>query len=387
MNIKRLESRNSGIELLRIIAILLITLHHYALYGIITPLNPESGVNLFRQGGNLRQLVTWFFYSGGDIGNIIFFLITGFFLINSKRTDFKRFVLEIFFYSFLTLCIFSINTFFFEGSFYRTISHDEKVKSFWAYLVAPFSSSRFWFCTAYIAIVFVSPLLNAILQKINRKGFIVLLSVFYIPFIALGTYYVYPYLGFTKALYFYSLGAYIKLFSTDTNKKKRLLFFYILVFVLSIFCYGVIRLGIDKDFPIVFWQKHRFNHFFALQLTYGVFATICAVSLLKFFALFEFKNKIVNFISSTTLGVYLLQEGLFGRTLIFGHLLNILQTQYFKNLYPLYALITVLIIFFICCFIDIIRQLVFEPVYLFCYEKFVFFYNKHFVLESTCVNE
>ena len=72
MIIKKIDNRESNFELLRIISMILIVLHHYALHG-----------GLF-QPNNLNEKVGLFILLGGKIGVNVFVIISGYFLVNSK---------------------------------------------------------------------------------------------------------------------------------------------------------------------------------------------------------------------------------------------------------------------------------------------------------------
>lgn len=82
-NVKSNKIRNSSIELLRIIAIIIIIMHHFGVHGVFHVLDKSHNILIV---DNLSwqiiftQIVSW----GGNVGNAIFVLITGYFLINKK---------------------------------------------------------------------------------------------------------------------------------------------------------------------------------------------------------------------------------------------------------------------------------------------------------------
>ena len=95
------KQRQSNIELLRIVAMLLIVIVHFASYGAFT--FPTSAITFNR---------IWFqlFRSTGKIGANIFVLISGYFLIETKNIKVKKALkmwLQIFTYSFLLYVIFA----------------------------------------------------------------------------------------------------------------------------------------------------------------------------------------------------------------------------------------------------------------------------------------
>lgn len=71
------QERNSSIELLRIATIILIIFHHFNIHGmwLATDYSLPSGWQLF-----VSCITGW----GGNVGNEIFMLITGYFMITGK---------------------------------------------------------------------------------------------------------------------------------------------------------------------------------------------------------------------------------------------------------------------------------------------------------------
>ena len=90
-------NRDSGIELLRIFLMILITLHHFSLYSSIKEISKTT-----------YYLCEW----GGKIGVEIFLIISGYFMVKSKFKIRKIITLwcQVFFYSIsLALLEFCIN--------------------------------------------------------------------------------------------------------------------------------------------------------------------------------------------------------------------------------------------------------------------------------------
>src|SRR5574344_1877581 len=92
------KDRQSNIELLRILAIIMITLHHFSLY-----LGLYNNSNL----GMEKNIFGIVLFSLGKIGVNIFIIISGYFLIDSK-SNIKKIIklwLEVLFYSVSILII------------------------------------------------------------------------------------------------------------------------------------------------------------------------------------------------------------------------------------------------------------------------------------------
>ena len=80
-NLEREEKRDSNIECLRTIAMLLIIAHHFSVHGKISFSTSAICINKF-----------WlqFLQMGGKIGINIFILISGYFLINAQKIKISK---------------------------------------------------------------------------------------------------------------------------------------------------------------------------------------------------------------------------------------------------------------------------------------------------------
>lgn len=133
-----LKERNIGIELLRIISMFFIVMQHFACHGIANRETLSFSINkIFLYNCQL-----------GDLGVVIFGIISGFFLWRNKINIKKIFILEIevLFFSILFLCIFGIT---------GQVSLKSVIKSLF-----PFFSNTYWFYTAYVIVYILFMLLN-----------------------------------------------------------------------------------------------------------------------------------------------------------------------------------------------------------------------------------
>lgn len=73
------QERNSNFEILRIISMIMIIAHHYAVHGFVSN-DLEYSFNRYIVG--ILSL-------GGKLGNTIFILISGYFMVNSRITKKK----------------------------------------------------------------------------------------------------------------------------------------------------------------------------------------------------------------------------------------------------------------------------------------------------------
>lgn len=124
--------RNSNIELLRIVSMVLIAMFHFSVHGTW----PEGGP---LASDTAVEMLSF----GGKIGVNCFVLITGYFMVHSrlKVQSLLRVVLQTWFYSFAILAIFAIAQ-------PDLVTPDRLRKA-----VTPITSGEYWFITCYLALM------------------------------------------------------------------------------------------------------------------------------------------------------------------------------------------------------------------------------------------
>ncbi len=215
-------ARKSNFELLRIIAMFMIVLHHLVNHGVMQHIKGPSYSSLWHSGSDVNQFFTWLYFPGGEVGIALFFMISGYFLIKSDSIKLKKVVLQTLFYSMFTVIVFfSISLlvhFYGFDNPYNYIDSKTLSRNIIFNLFAPLRSGAFWFVSAYILLILVKPLYNNFLNKLNKKGFVVFLMVLFIFGLVFSRHFILV-LGYTQAAFYYALGAYYK---TTRSDKKRL---------------------------------------------------------------------------------------------------------------------------------------------------------------------
>ncbi len=190
-DVQKKSARESNIELLRIVSMLLIILHHYSVHGPW----PKDGI--------LTTTIAVNFLSfGGKVGVCAFVIITGYFMSRSrfKAASILKLALETIFFSWVFLGV------------KATLNPGSLDFNSWKAALLPLSSNQYWFVTTYIVLALLAPLLNLCFKQIsgNAKckvilaGFI-LFSV--IPTFVLTNSYTSNVVWFC---YLYFIGAYIR---------------------------------------------------------------------------------------------------------------------------------------------------------------------------------
>ena len=153
------KTRDSNIEILRIVATIFIIAHHFAIH---------SGFEFSNDSITINRLWIQFIEIGGKIGVNLFILISGYFLINTKTVKINKLVklwLQIFFYAITIFLVFVLT-----GK--ETFEIKEIVKS-----ILPIIFSQWWFASAYFVLFLLSPYINILLKSFNKKQYTAFLAL------------------------------------------------------------------------------------------------------------------------------------------------------------------------------------------------------------------
>lgn len=216
----------------------------------------------------------------------------------------------------------------------------------------PITSNSWWFVTSYMLLFLMIPVLNQIFLNVEGK--------FSFPFIVLFLFILYmtsvfdfKYQGIQRAVFFYLVGAWMKK-NQITFCKWGSFFLFCFSWCVFIFCDMIITGNIGQGVT-----GKVFKIFFeSIEI---LFAFIAVISLLSFFSVIKIKtNRFINTVASTTFGIYLFHDSNVGRQLIWDEILHTLDKQYMSSLFPLFAVVSVIMVFTCATMIDLIRQKYFE---------------------------
>ena len=346
-------NRSSNFELLRIVAMFMIVACHYCAHGIRHLLSPELS-SLWLNGLQTNRLFTSVLINGGDIGNGIFFLLTGYFMFE-KEYKIRRLVKllgQVYFYAFFMLLIYFVIRFFNIYSFPEFSSMSKMMLLI--NTIIPITSGSWWFIQTYIILFLFIPVLNNFLEKLNSKSFVIVLCLIWIFWLLPKTI-GFWYSNLQMAIFFYILGAGLKKSNLNINKYIFLLSFCIIWCLLSL---------IDiKNSQILETNslKTKLLKMFYTAASSAVLTPLAVACIFEFFKKLTIKNnKLINIIASTTFGIYLIHDSSVGRALIWNKIFHCLDYQYNSVYFPLLAILTALTIFICCSIIDYLRQLLVE---------------------------
>lgn len=292
--------RNSNFELLRVIAILMITAYHYVVHGVaeIATMSVGGGILL-----NVSSL--W-----GKAGVNLFCLIMGYMLVKKENITYNRLKTvewQILFYTLLGLIVgFILGKHIGLGSL--------------LYSTAPVITGHYWYMTAYVIVFLLCPYINILISKLGKEQFWKLLIILYavwciIPFFTLrqssGMFW-------SQLIWFivmYLTGAYIRINPAKFSRK---------IYVNTLWISNILLI---LSVLVITWLSSLHDGFTG-YITYfrwsnsPLIVAIC-ISMMRLADMATLKTvNWINFLASLVLGIYLFQENIFFQELCWNHWFN-----------------------------------------------------------------
>ncbi len=331
------KDRKSSLELLRILSMFLIVMHHYSVHG---------GFNLNDQSLTLNKVIVQILSLGGKLGVNIFVLITGYFLIKSNFKLKKLLILlgQVYFYS---IGIFLI----FTGLGIANFSLKKFIQA-----CLPITYNSYWFVSIYVVMYIFSPYINSFINSLSRENLFKFILIDLFLWCIIPTFLKVE-IAFSQLAWFitlYSIGAYCRLYP---NK-------YILNFKfnlnLSILMYSLTIASVIIFDLIGIKIKSIGNNATYFMSGNKLLISICSISLFLTFKNLNIKtNKLINTISSTTFGIYLIHDNNYVKPFLWRTILH--NYSYLNSKYLiLHAILCITLVFIICSFIDYLRMKLIE---------------------------
>lgn len=336
--------RDSNIELFRIITMLLIVAHHFVVNSGLAAVDGP----IYSDPTSWRSLFLLIFGAWGKTGINCFVFITGYFLCTSNINlrKFVKLLGEVMFYRIVIWCIFWLTG-------YEHFSLTQFV-----YALIPVRTIKTSFTPAFLVFYLAIPFLNILIRSMNEKQHRYLLLLCGFVYVFLGTI---PFHFEVRMNYFswfiviYLIASYIRVYLKPFCCERQiysLIFFAIFtVCVASIIGVAWIDAIKKKQNPQFFLSAYMFlqdsNTFLAVAMGVSAFLLFKNMSVRN--------NRLINMIASSTFGVLLIhahsdtmRRWLWTDTLACA--------EHYDDLWmPIYAIACVLMVFFICVFIDQLR--------------------------------
>lgn len=322
---------------------LVIIAHHFGVHGIFHVSEPAKSifhVDMFSWQFAFTQLVDW----GGNMGNAIFILITGYFLVN-RSVNWKKLVLllmAMFFYAWcIEVMVYGANL------LLHTITKIIRES-------LPILFGGNWFVSCYIIFSLFIPFENLFLSHLTKRQYQAFLALFFLCYSVLPTFKIVTFFSNAPILFFafvYAIGGYIKMHGAAlqmTGQHKRYLSIFlamVLLVLASILVLDVVGLWLHKDAFLK--ESARLTMILTIPLSVSLF--------LYFLTRPYFFNAMINRIAGTVLGIYLIHDNQLMRTLIWDYIFPNLDYLH-SSWYVLFYISKVLAVFIVCSAVKLLRK-------------------------------
>ncbi len=327
-----MENRKTGVELLRIIAMVMIVTHHFAVHGSF-----EYAPSSFSFNELWIQLIS----IGGKVGVNIFVLISGFYMSESCNSPLRRVIklwLQVIFYAILIFLLFTLFRI-------QPFTVKELIKH-----CMPIIFSQWWFVTNYVVLCLLSPYINVLIQSLSVKQYremIILCTVMWSIVPAITN----MYLGCTSLVWFtylYLLAAYIR--KNEIKTSYKVAGFYAFTFFVILIAVTITIDMISMEKPGLYEQATRLygmEMFPVLAISIGLFLAFLNCNI-KY-------NRVVNTIASATFGIYLIHDDVWVKEWLWGTVIR--QGTYSESCYlVIFSLFSIMSVFAACAIVEIVRK-------------------------------
>lgn len=313
------KARQSGIETLKVIAILFIVLSHIiqTLCSANTYITYSDYIlNLSDATLNISMIGLQFLRSFGAWGNLIFFVCSAWFLLDSNRVNSKKW-----FYMLLEVWVISI-----LFTIVTTIVLEKQIPlKLLVKCLFPTTFANNWYMTCYLLFYPLHTLLNKLLDSIDqRMHFRLALAGFFVFF---GANFISSGLFFASSLTLwmgiYTIVSYMKKYMKGSIDNIKANFVVLLISVGLFFVFQIVWNLIGTRFSFIYSKMLRWN---SNNNPFWLISSLCMLNISRNLKL---KNKSINYISSLSLLIYLIHENILLRTYF--------RPYIFEHVYHLYG--------------------------------------------------
>lgn len=331
------QNRLSNFETLRIIAMLLVMITHCSFLAFGVPTYTDT---------HDTPLYAISIFSAQSLSCIcvnLFVLISGWFGININKSKVIKLIGQVIFFSIL---VYFVLLYYDHSRYYNLKS---------ASTILMLNTSDYWFIKAYIGLMIISPILNKFIDNTNKRTFEIFLVSFYIfqtiyGWLSIdgaswlgGGYSAFSFIGL------YMLARYFRLYDGVWKYKKKNLwiicFFGIVVFQ-AVLAYTVTYINI----PVAGRLFTYTNPLVIIQ----------SLVLLFYFSKLKFESRIINWIASSCVAVYLLHANELVLRTYYGPFVKSLYDNNPSAIFFLKLILFLSIVFFTAIFLDKLRIALFN---------------------------
>lgn len=322
--------RNSGLEMYRIIMMIMIVAHHFVV-------NSDLWIELKETDLTLNA---YFFYVFGAWGKPAidgFMLITGYFMCkqNITRRKFVKLICQILFYNIVI------------GSLFAICGKEKLTLGYMYKCIMPFSDVNRNFISCFLLFYLFIPYLNRLVNNINKNEHIKLIMLCLFTYSVLEmmpqTPFSMNYVSWFCVIFF--IGAYIRFYSLPKENDTR--FWAILTFAFMLIGMCTVVLGIKTG---------GFTHYFIGEANRPLAIAIAITSFMLFKSIDIGCIRWINMISASTFGVLLIHANSNAMRQWLWNDIIVTKNYLASDYCIIYASLSVLLVFTLCVGIDILRK-------------------------------
>lgn len=276
------KERISNIELLRLVLMLFIVIHHGIVFGLGLDALSPWGTDLRIEKNDMPYLCMFNCFLIFAVNTFI--LISGYFSIHLSIEKVIRIILP-----------FVLFTLLFTTIPYFIIGNKQGAINSLLFL----SHTKYWFIPYYLFLMFLAPVLNRFYEGNEKKNLTLLIGML----IIINCYFGFLWgdkvniNGYTlmQFIMMYCIGKYIRVNAFSPSMLINLLIFFVSSVLCGVLCYYYYSVGQEA----LSWKMTFYNNPLVL---------IASVSFFLFFLKIKLKSKIINWASKSALSVYLFQN-------------------------------------------------------------------------------
>lgn len=349
-----MKVRESNYELMRIISTYFIVIYQVMLHG-----------QIFEHSSGFIEIVCWFIETIILVHVNSFILLTGYFQSKSKRKFSKILSInnQVWFYRiFIMLLLVAIG--------WISLPHGSDLLN----TISPIDYN-YWYICCYLILYLISPILNKVIDNCSEKELRNIIILLFIIFSVLSTFTVdkFPNANTGRSLstfiLLYFIGGYLNhypigdsyILKKMSNSAKRVLYLFLFLICATISLLSMVSYNDFISFGTLGKKIGGILGFIHISYASPI-VILQSVFYLLFFGTFKFKSKIVNIISGTSLGIYIISENPYLRSVFYDKIkITSINLVTYKSI--LYVFLLSIGIFIFCTIIELIRKFLFKIVY------------------------
>ncbi len=289
-SLQQTKERNSNAELLRLICMFFIVVHHFIVHSIY----PEVLQGKVSWDSEADLLIAQFLNAFCFIGVNCFILISGYFSIKLRWKGVVNLYLT------CVLCFLVVIGIDYAAT--MILGKPYALNRTWEQFILIFSHHYGWFIPCYFILMIASPLLNTAINHLQKKEFTIIIVLFTILQIHFAYYWgswAYGSNGYDiqHMVYMYLIGAYIQRYGKEYMSRSYR-YKWLTIYVICSLMFGIMPL---LNIEILHWRTFVYTNPILM---------VAAIAFFYFILSFNFQNRLINYLAKSAIAVYLIQEGL-----------------------------------------------------------------------------